>query len=300
MIDTKFYEIIKNTDRKPIFVDLNNLLYRNFYVFSPDKFKTRQGIPNGHLFGICQNLKTMDSLGYEIFLCEDSSCNWRKELNEDYKANRNPSEKGTLFWKDYPKIRDLISNLEHIHSLRADNYEADDIMYTGAKFCSQNGIDCYIFSADKDLLQALDEHITIVHKVTIAGNEEIRFNSNEYNEKFPVEPNKLPIYRAFKGDSSDNLEPPVKRLPKDLMLSIIDYLYEHNKLEGFTSNKKSHQKWIKEIVNNWPTFLKNYKIMKLNMIDFKLLDKSEKDSCYEVCRNCDLFSFEKYIREHSI
>lgn len=58
MIDNSFYEIIKNTDRKPIFVDLNNLLYRNFYVFSPDKFKTRQGIPNGHLFGICQNLKS--------------------------------------------------------------------------------------------------------------------------------------------------------------------------------------------------------------------------------------------------
>ena len=82
MINSDFYNIIMKKERTPIFVDINNLLYRSYYVFSPDKFKSKQGLPNGHLFGLCQNLRTMDKLGYEIFLCEDSPCNWRKELNE--------------------------------------------------------------------------------------------------------------------------------------------------------------------------------------------------------------------------
>ena len=132
----------------------------------------------------------MDRLGYEIFLCEDSPCNWRKDLLEDYKANRNPSENGTEFWKDYAKIRDLISDLPHAHSIAQHNCEADDLMYSGAKICSELGKDCMIFSADKDLMQALDEHIKIVHKITLTGNEEVVYPSGEYSSKFPVEPDK--------------------------------------------------------------------------------------------------------------
>lgn len=292
-----FVHIIKNTDRIPIFVDLNNLLYRAYYVFSPDKFKSSQGLPNGHLFGLCQNIRTMDKLGYEIFLCEDSPCNWRKDLNEDYKSNREPSENGTLFWKDYQKIRDLISNLPHAHSIYADNAEADDLMYSGAKICSNLGIKCMIFSADKDLMQALDDNITIVHKVTLSGNEEVKYPSEEYNEKFPVEPNKLPIYRAFKGDASDNLPSPVKRLPKDLILDLVDYLYDNNTLNGFIPNKKSHEKWLKLLCENWNSFLKNYRVMKLKVIDFDFRHKSPKGAYMDVCKNYDLFQFLKYIEE---
>lgn len=291
-----FKQIIENTDRKPIFVDLNNILYRSYYVFSPDKFKSHQGLPNGHLFGLCQNLRTMDRLDYEIFLCEDSPCNWRKELNEDYKSNRNPSEGGTEFWRDYPKIHDLISNLAHAHSLVADNYEADDIMYTAAKMCSNMNRDCYIFSADKDLLQTLDEHVTIVHKITLSGNEEITYDSEAYNEKFPVSPKKLPIYRAFKGDASDNLSTPVKRLPKDLILDLVDYLYDNGSLKDYKLKKKSHEKWLKQLVDNWQVFLNNYKVMRLNPIEFRVLDKSPLDSFVKICQDYDLYQFLKYVR----
>ena len=297
MIDATFYQIIKDTDRTPVFVDLNNLLYRAFYVFSPDKFKSKQGLPNGHLFGLCQNIRTMDKLGYEIFLCEDSACNWRKQLNEDYKANRHPSESGTEFWKDYPKIRDLISNLPHAHSLVADGYEADDLMYSGAKICSQMGKDCYILTADKDLMQALDEHITILHKVTLNGNEEMRFNSPEYDEKFPVEPSKLPLYRAFKGDGSDNLPPPVKRLPKDLILDLVDHLYKCNNLNEYEIKKKSHEKWLMQLTKSWTQYLNNYRVMKLKVIFFTVQPKSPLGAYQKVCLDYDLFQFYKYIND---
>lgn len=292
-----FYHIINNTKRKPIFCDLNNLLYRAYYVFPPDRFKSAQGLPNGHLFGLCQNIRTMDKLGYEIFLCEDSPCAWRRQLNEDYKANRDHSDSGTHFYKDFPKIRDLISNLPHAHTLQADGYEADDLMYSGAKICSSLGIDCYIFTADKDLLQALDEHITVVTKVTLSGNEEIKLGSEEYNEKFPVEPSKLPLYRAFKGDASDNIQPPVKRFPKDLMLDIIDELSSKGNLKEYEIKKKSHEKWLKELFNNWDVYLNNYKVMKLKIIEFNIVHKSMKGAYMKICEDYGLFQFYKYIEE---
>lgn len=292
----KFIDIINNTNRIPIFVDLNNILYRSYYVFTPDKFKTSQGVPNGHLFGLCQILRTLDKLEYEVFLCEDSPCSWRISLNENYKGQREHTN-DTSFWKDYNKIRDLISNLKHFHTIRADNYEADDLMFSGAKICSKLNKKCYIFSTDKDLLQALDENISIVHKVTINGNEEINLNSLEYTEKFPVEPVKLPYYRAFKGDSSDNIEQPVKRLPKDLILDLVDYLYENNSLSGYSIKKKSHTKWLKQLNDNWNLYLNNFKLMKLNVIDFDVLNKSELNSYEKICKDYELYQFLNYIKE---
>lgn len=290
-----FKEIINNSNKKPIFVDLNNLLYRNYFVFGPDKFKSRQGLPNGHLFGLCQNLRTMSKLDYLIFLCEDSPSTWRKEINEDYKANRTPSENNTEFWRDFNKIRDLISDLPDAYTLQADNYEADDIMYSAAKICSNMNKDCYIFTSDKDLMQAIDSHITIVHKVTLVGNEEVKYNSDEYNNKFPVSPEKLAIYRALTGDGSDNLVAPVKRFPKDLKLDLVDYLYEHHNLIDYKIKKKSHEKWLKLLVENWNQFITNYTIMKLNIINFKILDKSSKGSYIKVCNDYDLYQYKSYI-----
>lgn len=288
-----FIEILETTDRIPIFVDLNNLLYRNYFVYSPDKFVSKKGLPNGHLFGLCQGLRTMDKLGYEIFLCEDSKCEWRQQLNEDYKAQR--ESKG--FHKDYPLIRDLISNLDHAHSLQAKGFEADDIMYSAANICSNKNIKCYIFSTDKDLMQALNENISIVHKITLSGNEEVSYNSDYYNEKFPVEPKKLPYYRAFKGDTSDNLPIPVKRMPKDLLLDLVDYISEHKGLAGYNIKKESHRKWIKLLIENWDTYLTNYKLMKLNNIQFLVLPKSKKDSYISVCEDYELYQYQDYIRE---
>lgn len=297
-INKEFVDIIKNTERTPIFVDENNLLYRAFYVFSPDKFRSAQGLPNGHLFGLCQNIRTMDKLGYEIFMCEDSNCTWRKNLNEDYKANRDhTSESGTQFWKDYSKIRDLLSDLDHAHVLHADGAEADDLMYTGATLCSLMKRKNYIFTADKDLLQSINEYTSVVRKVTLAGNEEISLGSPEYIEKFPVEPSKLPLYRAFKGDGSDNLEPPVKRLPKDLILDLVDYLYEKHTLDGYEIKKKSHDKWIKALYENWNKYMTNYKVMKLKPIEFDIIEKSSKGSYEKICKDYDLFQFLKYIHE---
>lgn len=292
-----FLDIINSTDRVPVFMDLNNILYRAFYVFTPDKFRSRQGLPNGHLFGLCQNLRTLDKLNYEVFLCEDSPCHWRKELVEDYKATRTPSENGTQFWKDYPKIHNIISDLPHCHTLIAKEYEADDVMYSAAKECSKLNKKCYIYTADNDLLQSIDDYITIAKKFTLKEVEEVTADSEYYHNKFPVTPDRLPIYRALTGDGSDNVEAPVKRFPKDLKLDIVDYLYCNGSLLDYNIKKESHKKWIKELIANWDKFINNYKIMKLNIIEFNLLDKEPKGSYYQTCVDYDLFQFMKYIRE---
>lgn len=295
-METQFLEIIKN-GKNNVFVDISWVMYRSFYVFTPDKFKTSQGIPNGHLFGLVQLLKTLVKLDCNVFLCEEGKYNFRKMLSEDYKANRQPSENHTEFWKDYPKIHQLISDLDNVYCLYNENYESDDILFSAAKVCSINGVKALIHTADKDLYQALDENISILKKVTFHSSEILNENSEEYKEKFPVEPIKLPFYRAFKGDPSDNLEPPVKRLPKDLVLDLTDYLYINNSMTDYKIKKKSHEKWIKELINNWNKYISNFNLMKLNIIPFLIVHKCPKGSYKEVCDYYELNQFKDFIEK---
>ena len=92
-------DILNETNKIPIFIDLSNILYRSLFVFKPDKFKAPNGEPNGHLFGLCQLLRTCSKKGYTIFLCADSKCEWRQNLNEDYKSNRDSSIRVIDFYK---------------------------------------------------------------------------------------------------------------------------------------------------------------------------------------------------------
>ena len=164
MNDNKTFilEQYKINNRVPVFVDLSNVAYRSQFVFTPDKFITKQGIPNGSLFGVCQNIKTLVSTGYEVYLCRDLPVTFRAELNENYKANRERDDGSISIHKLLNEaINPLISELNNVHVISSEGYEADDMMFSGAKYCSHNNIKSYILSTDKDLCQTLNNNITI-------------------------------------------------------------------------------------------------------------------------------------------
>lgn len=281
--------------RTPVFVDLSNVAYRSAFVFTPDKFKTSQGIPNGHLFGICQNIKTLLSLNYEVYLCRDLPSEFRQKLNENYKANRH-SEEGDISIHELlnQAINPLISKLQNVHVLSRTNYEADDIMFSAAKHCSYNNIPCFILSTDKDLCQSLDSFITIAHKFTLKGPQEVVIEDSEYYKKNfeGVRPWCLPLYRAFKGDGSDNLEAPIKRFPKDLLLELCNEFDSRDWQDNLAlllmehkCSKKSHERWINMIIKDREVFTKlynNYRIMKLSKISFNVEDEALVEDAFNI------------------
>jgi len=313
-VENYIVERFKENKRTPVFIDLSNIAYRSIFVFTPDKFKTSQGIPNGHLFGVCQILKTLLTLKYEVYLCRDLQSDFRKRLNENYKANRETDDSRMNIHELLNRaINPLVCELSNVHVLSRDNYEADDIMFSAAKLCSENKINCYILSTDKDLCQSLDEYITIAHKFTLKGPQEIITFGNElYKKNFEnIEPKCLPFYRAFKGDSSDNLEAPVKRFPKDLLLELCNEFsgrdWQDNLallLMSHKCTKKSHEKWMKELVNNRETFTRlynNYRIMKLSKINFNIEDEALVENAFNIITDeFELWGFKKFVKEYNI
>ena len=271
------------------------------FVFKPDRFKAPNGEPNGHLFGLCQLLRTCSKKGYIIFLCADSKCEWRQNLNENYKSNRDSSIRTVDFYQQYDIINGLLSDLPNSYFLYYENTEADDIMFTCSKICSDMKRENLILSSDKDILQALDEYTTIVHKVMLNENEEIKYKSEEYNKLFPVEPSNLPYYRALKGDKSDNLKPIVDRLPKDLTLDLVEWLgTNHEPLKNYEVKKESHKKWINKLQDNWEQFGINYCLMRLSPVDFRIKYRANPGTYEKICEEYGLYQYWSYINSLKI
>lgn len=303
MEEVVIHNIIKESNKIPIFIDLSNILYRSMFVFKPDKFKAPNGEPNGHLYGLCQLLRTCYKKNYLIFICADNKCEWRQELNENYKSNRDSSIRTVDFYKQYNLINGLLSDLPDSYFLYKENTEADDIMFTGAKICSELKRQAFVLTSDKDLLQTLDEYVTVVHKVMLNENEEIKYESEEYNKLFPVRPKELAYYRAIIGDKSDNIKPVIQRFPKDLAQDIAHYLseYEWFDIGFFRPKKESHDKWITKLKDNWEQYYNNYRLMWLDKLDYiNIMDKPEKGTYKNICEEYGLYQYWSFINSIDI
>ena len=91
-----------------------------------------------------------------LFIAMDSKTpTFRAEIYPEYKAHRPPMP------EDMPGQIDKIEQIARVLNIpviRCEGYEADDIIGTVAKNAASRGIDTYICSKDKDMLQLLDKN----------------------------------------------------------------------------------------------------------------------------------------------
>jgi len=149
---------------------------------------------------------------------------FRKEMYDDYKANRKEMP------EDLPGQIDRIAQIleaMNIPTIRLDGFEADDIIGTLAKKAGADGYDCLLCSKDKDLLQLLDERISMLDiKTDTLTDVKAMF------EKMGVTPEQFIDCLALQGDTSDNVPGVPDVGPKTALGWIQKYgslenLYEH-------------------------------------------------------------------------
>jgi len=122
---------------------------------------------------------------------------FRTEIYKDYKAHRPPMP------DDMPaqiaRIEQVLDAM-NIPILRIDGFEADDIIGTLSKKAAQKGIDVYICSKDKDMLQLLDEHIfTFDMKTGKVTDTKTMLNEMQ------IRPEQFIDCLALQGDTADNI-----------------------------------------------------------------------------------------------
>lgn len=179
-------------------IDGNSYAYRAFYAIK--ELSTSWGIPTNAIYGFTNMLlkiireKKPDGIAVSF----DSPIPTKRHmLFEEYKSHR-PETPSALI-EQMPHIRRMISAF-NIKVIEKPGYEADDVIGTVSKILALEGMEIYIVTADKDMLQLVDRGIKIYDPM------KDRILDKEYvMEKFGIEPKRIPEFMALVGDAVDNI-----------------------------------------------------------------------------------------------
>ncbi len=216
---------------KIILVDGNNLLFRSYYAtaYNGNFMKNSKGFPTNALFGFTNmiNKIILEEKPTYILVAFDKGKTFRHEKYKDYKGGR--SETPDELKVQFPKAKELLTYMG-IKYFEIDNYEADDIIGTFAKYCDDDpNFVGTIISSDKDLLQLISNDIDIK---LLKQKDYIRYNRDTFFEEYGIEPKHIVDLKALMGDSSDNI-PGVKGVGEKTALKL---LQEYKTLDGIYEN----------------------------------------------------------------
>ncbi|MGM9566637.1 MAG: DNA polymerase I, partial [Clostridia bacterium] len=223
--------------KKVLLIDGNNILHRAYHGLP--LLKTSEGRYTNAVFGFLKMLhKIMEQeKPTHVAICFDKGKNtFRHQKYPEYKAQRKPVDPELA--EQFPLIREVLT-LNGYLCLESDDFEADDLMGTLAKKTAGEGDDAVIFSGDKDLLQVLGEHITVV-----SGKKQltdlVKTDEKDFREKYGMTPIRLIDIKGLMGDASDNI-PGVAGVGEKTALKLlgtyetVENLYDH--LDELPKNK---------------------------------------------------------------
>jgi len=145
----------------------------------------------------------------------DSGKTFRNELYPEYKAHRPPMPEDMK-----PQVERITQILEamRIPVLTQDGFEADDIIGTLAAKAEKEGLETYICSKDKDMLQLLTEQVFMYDM-----KNDLVQDLKWLKENKGLSPEQFTDVLALMGDTADNV-PGVKDVgPKTAEQWIVKY-----------------------------------------------------------------------------
>ena len=185
-----------------ILVDGSGYIFRAYHALPP--MTRADGTPVNAVYGFSNMLmKLMDDLldknETELIavIFDAGRVTFRNEIYPEYKANRDETPEDLI--PQFDLIRDA-TRAFNVAAVQMKGFEADDLIATYARMGKEQGLKVTVVSADKDLMQLVDDDIEMLDpmKQRIIGPEQVI-------EKFGVLPEKVIDAQALAGDSSDNV-----------------------------------------------------------------------------------------------
>ncbi len=188
--------------RTLVLVDGYSLAYRAYHAL-PKELQTSRGELTNAVYGFTSMIFSVlesEQPDY-VIVAFDKGPSFRVREYEAYKAHRPhmPDELRTQM----ERIRQLLRILR-IPIVELENYEADDIIGTLARQAEEAGLEVIIVTGDRDALQLVDEHTTLLTSGR-RFSDTIRYTPEKVRERYGLEPAQLLDLKALMGDSSDNI-----------------------------------------------------------------------------------------------
>lgn len=282
--------------KKIILIDGNNLMFRSYYAtaYNGNFMNNSKGFPTNALFGFTNMInKIINEENPEyVIVAFDKGKTFRHEEYEEYKDGRveTPNE----LKKQFPVAKELLTAMG-IKYYEIDNYEADDIIGTFAKYCDdEEDFIGTIVSSDKDLLQLISNDVDIK---LLKQHDYIRYNVDTFKQAYGIDPINIIDLKALMGDASDNI-PGVKGIGEKTALKL---LHEYKTLDGIYENIDNIKGKLKEkLLNDKDNAYKSYHLativknvpMEISIDDTKYL-KEDLEKLNPIYEELEFYSFLK-------
>lgn len=221
--------------KKVMLVDGMALLFRAFYATAMSGYFmiNSKGVPTNAIHGFTKHLFTAinEFKPTHVICCWDmGSQTFRTELYSEYKANR--GEAPVELIPQFDLVKEVVQEL-NIPNIGLAGYEADDCIGTLTNQLKGEA-EVLILTGDQDILQLLDENISVILLKKGYGNYQVFQEQNFLDEKGITSKQMIDL-KALMGDSSDNY-PGVKGIGEKTALTL---LQKHQTIEGILENLES-------------------------------------------------------------
>ena len=219
--------------KKLFVIDLMPFLYRGHFVFMRNPRMTASGINTSALLGLANGLMGIlrrEQPTHAVLAMDPGGPTFRHEAYPPYKAQRQKMPDDLA--ASIPYAFELAEALR-IPVVRADGFEADDVMGTIAVKGVAAGFDVYLATPDKDAAQLVRPGVRL-YRPSHAGDAAEVYDEAAVCEHWHLrEPAQMIDYLALAGDSSDNI-PGIRGVGEK---TAADLLAKYGDVEGVIENQ---------------------------------------------------------------
>ena len=189
---------------KLLILDGNSVINRAYFGVKP--LTTREGLYTHAIYGFLNILERMEKEEQPEAVCVAFDLHgptFRHLKYDGYKANRHgmPEELAMQM----PLMKDVLHAM-NIPIYECQGWEADDVIGTVGKICSNNEWECVIVTGDRDSLQLIDENVHVKLVISKPGQTTATlYTEDVFQAEYGFAPKKLIDLKALMGDSSDNI-----------------------------------------------------------------------------------------------
>lgn len=216
---------------KLLAIDGNSIANRAFYGIK--LLSTKSGQFTNAIYGFINILNSLmesekpDGVAIAFDL---KAPTFRHKMYDEYKAGRKPMPPELA--AQFPVLKELLTLMGY-HCVEIEGYEADDILGTLSLRAEKTPDVCVISTGDRDSLQLVSEHTSVLLAATKMGRAEIiHYTPETLFEKYGLTPSEMIELKALMGDASDHI-PGVagvgEKTATDLIKNYhsIEYIYEN-------------------------------------------------------------------------
>lgn len=185
-----------------VLLDTHAIIHRAYHALP--ELTDPKGEPAGAVYGLSTMLmKIVKELSpdYVVAAYDLPGPTHRHEVYKEYKAKRPKADDALV--SQIQRSRDILAAFG-IPLYEAPGFEADDVIGTIAT-AEKKKFDIIIASGDMDTLQLVDDERVRVYTLRKGIQDTILYDEKAVIARYGFPPERIPDYKGFAGDPSDNI-----------------------------------------------------------------------------------------------